>query len=188
MLLGVNSSISRSIEFQPAIGSKRSGGAASEEALLTFTEADDTPPFASDLVASRYQTLGPGGAITLHGSNCGVPGTIGANGLAAIGNTDFRITLSGALPTAVPFLLWSLPGGESTCGPCSLSNTISAVFILPSGGTASYAFPIPCSHASYLGITLQTQWALLGTGQNPCPNFPGLGLSLTQRLRFTLAF
>ena len=187
-LLGVNSSITRSNEFQPAIASKRSGGVASEEALLTFTEADDAPPFASDLVASRYQTLGPGGAITLHGSNCGVPGTIGANGLAAIGNTDFRITLSGALPTAVPFLLWSLPGGESTCGPCSLSNTISAVFILPSGGTASYAFPIPCSHASYLGITLQTQWALLGTGQNPCPNFPGLGLSFTQRLRFTLAF
>lgn len=187
-LLGVNSSLTRSIEFQPAIGSKRSGGGTSDEALLTFTEADDTPPFASDLVASRYKALGPGGAITLQGSNCGVPGTIGANGPAAIGNTDFRITLSGAPPTAAPFLLWSLPGGETVCGPCSLSNTISAVFILPAGGAASYAFPIPCSHAAYLGITLQTQWAVLGTGQNPCPNFPGLGLSFTQRLRFTLAF
>jgi hypothetical protein len=171
-LLGVNSSITRSNEFQPAIASKRSGGVASEEALLTFTEADDAPPFASDLVASRYQTLGPGGAITLHGSNCGVPGTIGANGLAAIGNTDFRITLSGAPPTAVPFLLWSLPGGESTCGPCSSSNTISAVFILPSAGTASYAFPIPCSHASYLGLTLQTQWALLRHRSEPVPELP----------------
>lgn len=187
-LLGVNSAITRSIEFQPAIGSQRSGGAASDRALLTFTEADDSPPFASDLVASRYQALGPGGAITLQGSNCGTPGTIGTNGVAAIGNTDFRVTLTGAPPAALPFLLWSLPGGETTCGTCSLGNTISALFLLPSAGTASYSFPIPCSFASYLGVTLQAQWALFGTAQNPCPNFPGLGLSFTQRLRFTLGY
>ena len=187
-LLGVNSSLTRSIEFQPAIASKRSGGAASEEALLTFTEADDAPPFASDLVASRYQTLGPGGAITLQGSNCGVPGTIAAVGPAAVGNTDFRVTLSGAPPAGLPFLLWSLPGGETACGPCSLGNTLSAVFLVPSGGTASYAFPLACSYASYVGVTLQAQWALFGTAQNPCPNFPGLGLSFTQRLRFTIGF
>lgn len=187
-LLGVNSSLTRSIEFQPAIASKRSGGAASEEALLTFTEADDAPPFASDLVASRYQTLGPGGAITLQGSNCGVPGTIAAVGPAAVGNTDFRVTLSGAPPAALPFLLWSLPGGETACGPCSLGNTLSALFLVPSAGTASYTFPLACNYASYVGVTLQAQWALFGTAQNPCPNFPGFGLSFTQRLRFTIGF
>lgn len=187
-LQGVNSSLTRSIEFQPAIASKRSGGAASEEALLTFTEADDTPPFASDLVASRYQTLGPGGAITLQGSNCGVPGTIAAVGPAAVGNTDFRVTLSGAPPAALPFLLWSLPGGETFCGPCSLGNTLSALFLVPNAGTASYAFPLACSYTPYVGVTLQAQWALFGTAQNPCPNFPGLGLSFTQRLRFTIGF
>jgi hypothetical protein len=187
-LLGVNSSITRSIEFQPAVASKRSGGSASDEALLTFTEADDAPPFASDVVASRYRALGPGGAITLHGVNCGNSGVIGANGPAAIGNTDFRITLAGAPPAALSFLLWSFPGGESVCGPCSLSNTLSAVFVMPSGGAASQAFPIPCSFAGYSGLMLQTQWAVLGSGSNPCPSFPGLGLSFTQRQRFTIAF
>ncbi len=187
-LLGVNSSLTRSIEFQPAIASKIGGGGTTDEALLTFTEADDSPPFASDVVASRFQALGPGGAITLQGSNCGVPGTIGVVGPAAVGNTDFRVTLSGAPPTALPFLLWSLPGGETACGPCSLSNPLSALFLVPTAGTASYAFPLPCNFASYVGVTLQAQWALFGSGQNPCPNFPGLGISFSQRLRFTIAF
>ncbi|MBK8096323.1 MAG: hypothetical protein IPK26_04405 [Planctomycetes bacterium] len=185
-LLGVNQTISRSQEIQPAVVGKAASGGVGGDGLILFTEADDGPPFATDLVASRYTALGTGGAIIRQGSNCGTPGTIGTNGPAALGNTDFRITLTGAPPGGVPFLLWSLPGGETTCGACSLSNTLSAEFVVPIGGAASSPFPLPCSFTAYLGVTLQTQWAVLASGQSPCAGFPGLNLSFTQRQRFTL--
>jgi hypothetical protein len=186
-LTGLNGSSLRNNEFTPVVASEAGGGAASDDALLVFAEADDSPPFESSMIAQRYQALGSGGAISVVGSACGVPGTIGTGGGPfAVGNTDFTVTLTGAQPAAIPFLLWGFPGGESTCSTCVMTNALATVFVLPSGGGATYSYRLPCNTFAFLGLTLQTQWVLLNTTANPCPTAPGLGLSMSQRLRLTV--
>ncbi len=183
-LTGVNGTALRNVEWMPAVCSQYAG-TDSDLGLLTFTESDDSPPFTSSLIAQRLQALGSGGAITLTGSACGAGGTIGtAGGPFAIGNTDFLVTLSGAQPSAVPFVLLGFPGGEQACGACLYTNPVASVFVLPSGGNAAYNWRIPCAAYQFLGMQVQAQWALVNTSANPC--FLLSGLSFSQRVRLTL--
>ncbi|MCR9243686.1 MAG: hypothetical protein NXI31_01555 [bacterium] len=191
-LLGLNSTIYRAVEFQPAIASQMSGGLQlvagdGDEALIVFTEADDAPPFSSDVIGHRVRALGGGGTIAYAGTSCGNPGVIGTSGgPAAVGNTDFRVTLANAPVNAVPFLTIGFPGGETVCGACSLNNQVAALFIFPQNGGAEFQQPLPCSIGPFVGTTLQFQWTLLNSGASPCPLFPGIGASATRRLQITI--
>ncbi|MBK8097781.1 MAG: hypothetical protein IPK26_11780 [Planctomycetes bacterium] len=184
-LTGLNGSLTRNVEFRPAVASVYGGGLASDEALVTFSEADDTLPFESSIIAHRYEALGAGGARTILGTICGAGGTIGtAGGPFAVGNTDFRVTVTGVPAGALPFLLIGFPGGEVACGSCTYVNPVSSNFLLPSGSTAAYAYRLPCSTIAFVGVTVQTQWAMFNTTTSPCPAVPTLAFS--QRLRLTL--
>lgn len=184
-LTGLNSTLLRNVEFMPAIASQRSGGGTSGDALIVFAEADDAPPFTSSIIGSRYTALGTGGTITQVGNPCGNPGVIGSsNGAFVVGNTDFRVTLTGTPASAVPFLLLGFAGGEITCGSCVYINSISAQFIPNVGGTAFYNYRLPCNTYPFVGVTVIAQWALFNTGSNPCLAIPGM--SFSRRMSLTL--
>ena len=185
LLSGLNTTLLRNTEIQPAVASTASGGATTDLALLVFSEFDDAPPFESSLVAQRYKALGAGGAVTTVGSGCGTAMVIESNGQPfAAGNTDFAINLRNAPAGSLPFLLLGFPGGETVCGTCVYTNPVSATFVFPTGGTISYPYNLPCTTAAFVGITVQAQWAVLSTPQSPCPLVTGM--SFTPRLNLTL--
>lgn len=186
ILAGLNGTLLRNVEFMPAIASKYGGGATTDnDALIVFAEADDSPPFTGSVIAQRYTAFGAGGAVTYVGSGCGVAGpAITVVGPFAAGNTDFQIQCTGVPAGAIPFLLFGFPGGEVTCGPCVYTNPVTSEFVLPSGGTASFFYRMPCSVYRFVGTTVQVQWALFGTAATPCPVVSSL--SFTRRARLTL--
>lgn len=184
-LTGTNSSLLRNVEHWPAIASKASGGAADDDALVLFAEADDAPPFGSNLVGQRVDLLGPGGAIVAAGTACGSAGTIGTTGGPfAVGNTDFAVTATGLQAGVLPFLAVGFRGNEPSCGSCQYVDFFLAEFVLPVGSTANYPIRLPCSAYPMVGFTLQVQWLVFGTSSSPCPSVASL--SMTNRLHLPL--
>lgn len=186
VLTGLNQTLGRNLETAPVIASACSAlnTSTSRAAWILFAELEDTPPFASTLVAQRHTATGAGGAVVTDGSDCGA-GTIGSSGGGfAVANPDFAFTLTGAPPATVPFLLLGFPGGETPCGPCTVTSIAAATFVPPTGGVITSPYPLSCSAHPFLGITLQAQWALFGSPTSPCP--AAAGLTFSARLRVTL--
>lgn len=187
LLTGLNGSALRNVETTPAVASTYGGGDDDgDEAILVFHEADDAPPFTGSIVGQRYEALG-GVPPAFAGSDCGTPGTIQAgNGPFAVGNTGFAVELAGVPVGGVPILMFAFPGGEQSCGTCSVVNSLSNVFVPAVGGTASYPWNLPCSTAPFVGTVFQVQWVVFGSGASPCPLGPGA--SFTRRMTLTLDF
>lgn len=170
----------------PGLCAKRSAGADSTEALLSFEEANNTSG-NSLLRSHRYRPFTGGTVTPVNGtSGCGTGGTAGTDGPFAVGNPDFLLTLSGADPTAaVAFLLFdTIQGPISTCGPCAWINPQIVAPLIPVGaGEAEVALPLPCD-AGFLGFTMDVQWLVLtpGSVSPPCPLFPYASASGAIRL------
>jgi len=186
LLTGLNTTLLRNVELAPAMASEYGSGSDSDEAMLVFTEADDSPPFTSSLVAQRYEAMA-GAPITTTGPTCGAGGQIySSGGPFAVGNTDFQVNLSNIPPGGIPILLFAFPGSTLSCGPCTYVQNLASVFILPVGDTSSYTWSMPCSVAPYVGVSFVVQWATLNSGTTPCAALPSIAFS--ERMNLTLDF
>ncbi|MBK8979683.1 MAG: hypothetical protein IPM29_27605 [Planctomycetes bacterium] len=140
------------------IASQRSSGASSNDALLLFTQ---TGLVGQDqgILATRFSAFGAGGSIVTAGGQCGsarTVGTIGTDGPFAIGNRDFRVTLSGSTGN-IALALVGVPGLDIPCGACVITQPVlisGSPIVL---GSASYVFEVPCL-LTMIGARVTFQW------------------------------
>ncbi|MBK8098649.1 MAG: hypothetical protein IPK26_16175 [Planctomycetes bacterium] len=183
---GLNPTGTHNYEYLPrCIGRVAGNPSSGDDGLVVFTEAENAPPFDGNLIAQRFEALGPGTAAVVLGAGCGAGGTIGsAGGPFVVGNPSFRWTLTGISASAIPFFSIAFPGAPLACGSCGLTNAISIEFIGNAGGSATRNYPLSCDPV-YVGLNLEVQWVTFNTAANPCGS-AAPGLSASQRLRYTL--
>ncbi len=166
----------RAFNFDPQIATKRAGGSGSDECLLVFSSADDTPPFASQVMAQRLEAIGAGGAVVDVGGGCGRGGVAAGRGSFAIGNPAFSFVLSGADPGALAAALnLNAVVAPIRCGACLISPPLLTFAQPIAGGTAMMTIAVPCQ-PSLIGGMLQAQWYVVG-GATPCNLAPRVSFS-----------
>lgn len=172
--------------LHPALCAKRSGGADSDEALLSFEQLDNSTG-NSTLKSNRYRPFTGGPVTQIAGvGGCGTGGTGDVNSPFAVGNSSFQLTLRNADPTApVAFLLFDTAmGATSSCGPCTIIDPqiVSPLFPVINGD-ADVPLPLPCN-TSFLGFTMDVQWLVLTpvAAAPPCPVFPFISVSNAIRM------
>ena len=172
--------------FGAAAASTWSAGDASDDVLVSFSAAEITPPWESNIHGQRFTAVGAGGAITNEGGGCGGGGTCSIVGAMALSNT-ISITLTGADPNA--FIAALHFGGTNAvtvpCGTCTIISPFLAFPVTPVGGSASVDFTIGCS-SGFLDESFQFQFALGGTLASPCPLVPAISVSNIERGVFGL--
>lgn len=111
------------------------------------------------------------------GGACGGVGDILALSPPAIGNTNFRLALSGAGSSALLAILnLAAPGTPLECGPCRwMPFQITSVHT-PVLGAVIANVPIPCSPA-LVGGEIHAQFTVLRPGALGCAPFPDLGVT-----------
>jgi hypothetical protein len=176
--------IARPNQRAPRLASRFSGGdSQSTDGLLVWEETASTLPFQGSVVGQRFGAMLGTPPVTLS-AGCGNGGTAGTNGPFSPGNTGFRMTLTGGSTLApVALLLLGLGDPPFGCG-CPLTVSVATEAIVPSLGSASYLFPVPCD-AAFLGFQMEFQWLLFGAGTTPCPLLQDVAAS--SRVRLTLA-
>ena len=159
------------VDADPTVTAKWSGGAASDEALVAWS--DD-----SAIRAHLFEATGTGSVTSLGGA-CGITGftdlaTYG--GTPALGTT-FTIEL--ASPTSpILALIIGFSQVPFACGPCTVVP--SADILLPGATPTAVAVP---NAPNLIGFSIYAQWLQLR--QSGCPILPDFGFSNT--LRFTIA-
>ena len=171
-------------DIRPEIASEASGGEIDYECLIVWMDAENTPPFESEIWAQRFEAFGPGGAITNVGGGCGLGGVAGGVGPFSLGNSSFVFTLSGADPasTGAVFVLGATTGPQP-CGSCVLTSPLIQIPRPVTSGSAAISLPVPCNPA-FLGGSVQAQWWVAGTSVTPC--FIAPTVSFTDRLNLTI--
>lgn len=171
---------------RPALCAKRSGGADSDEALLSFAQLDNSSG-NSTLKSHRYQPFTGGPVTPIAGiGGCGTGGTADVDGAFAVGNSSFQLTLRNADPSApVALLLFDTAmGASSSCGSCTIINPqiVSPLFPVINGD-ADVPLPLPCN-TSLLGFTMDVQWLVITpvAAAPPCPVFPFISASNAIRM------
>ena len=165
----------------PALCAKRSNGADSTEAFLTWEQLEISSG-NSLLRSHRYRPFN-GGTVTPLPSltTCGGGGNAGIEGPFAVGNPDLVLTLRNADPQApAAFLLFDTSLAPlTTCGTCTLitPQVISPLFPV-AAGAADASLPVPCD-AALIGFAMDMQWAVVTppTTISPCPLFPFISVS-----------
>ncbi|MBK8975611.1 MAG: hypothetical protein IPM29_06770 [Planctomycetes bacterium] len=169
----------------PHIVPHRRSGANSHDALLLFAQSGILST-DSGILSTRFSAFGPGGSIGSAGGQCGsarTVGTIGTDGPFAIGNRDFRVTLSGSTGN-LAIALVGVPGLDIPCGACVITQPVLGEARSIVLGSASYVFPVPCL-PTMLGSRLTFQWIV---------NHPALttsclqGWGATQQLHARLGY
>lgn len=173
---------------QPALCAMRAGGAATMVGLLSWEEREVSTG-NSLLRSHRYQPFTGGSVTPLAGvAGCGTGGSIGVNGPFALGNSEFKLTLSGANPSsALAYaILDSTLAAPNTCGTCLSINLETTLPVVAAGGSAELPISIPCD-LRFLGATLNAQWIVFtpGAPSPPCPAFRFV--SASDALRLVLA-
>ncbi len=171
---------------RPAICAKRSGGADSDDALITF-ERQENSTGNSTLQSERYQSFTGGPVTQVPGvGGCGTGGVGDVNGPFAVGNSEFQLTLRTADPAApVAFLAFDTTmGAVITCGSCTLINphVVSPLFPVINGD-ADAPLPLPCD-VIFLGFTMDVQWLVFTPvpATPPCSLFPFISSSNAIRM------
>jgi hypothetical protein len=169
----------------PRISSRFVSISSSDDALISYTESLDTPPFTSFIVGQRYALFGSGITPTNLLGGCALGGTnTTTGGPFVIGNPNFAFRVTGADPAALLFLNLGLPSGGLLCGSCTYTNPIGLELKTNVGGTATSVFALPCD-PSLVNFQLESQWISFGTAFTPCPLLAGI--SASNRLLFTLS-
>jgi hypothetical protein len=170
--------VARPNQRAPAIATHFAATTASPaaEALLLWQETDPLPPFVGSVVGQRFVAMQGTPPVVLSPS-CGGGGTAGTNGPYALGNTNFRLTLSGGDPAAPLALLGLSVGGlpPISCG-CTFVQALVTLVFPAVGGSSEYLFPQPCT-PTLVGFELEYQWVLFGTTASPCPLLPNVSAS-----------
>ncbi len=168
----------------PRISSRYVSISSSDDALISYTESLDTPPFSSSIVGQRYELLGAGTAPTNLLGGCALGGTNTTTGGAfVIGNPNFAFRVTGADPAALLFLNLGLPSGGLICGSCTYTNPVALELKTNVGGTANSVFALPCDPV-LVNFQMESQWLSFGTAFTPCPLLGGV--SASNRLLFTM--
>jgi hypothetical protein len=153
----------------PAAAGEASGGAASDEALLVWTNGG--------VHAQRWEAVGTG-TVTNLGGSCGTSGFsdfASYGGTPAIGTT-FTIDL--LAPTApILALVIGFASTPFACGPCTLVPR--ADIVLPPVNPTAITLPL---EPGLLGIDLIAQWVQA----RPCGCAAFAGLGLANALRFSI--
>ncbi|MBK8979590.1 MAG: hypothetical protein IPM29_27120 [Planctomycetes bacterium] len=169
----------------PHIAPQRRSGVNSHDALVLFSQWGLlTTDYA--VLSTRFSAFGAGGSIVSAGGQCGssrAVGTIGTDGPFAIGNHDFRVTLSGSTGSAALALV-GVPGLDIPCGACLITQPVLAGGSSIAFGAASYVFEVPCLPAM-LGSRLTFQW-LVNEPSVTTSCVPGWGA--TQQLHARLGY
>lgn len=173
----------------PALASRRSGGDSTSESGLLAYQPYDTTTGNNGLDARLYATFGNNPIVPIAGAGgCGVGGSIGTSGgNFALGNTNFKVTLDGASPTApLAIFLANTSGGPVNvlCGPgCGFITPDLSFTVNMPGGAAEFPIALPCN-VSLLGWQLGAQWAVLDLVPTGCFILPELHFS--DAIRMTL--
>jgi len=157
----------------PAIATHYAAANLQLDALLAWNETTSTAPFVGNVGAQRFTRM-VGAPPTVLGPGCGGGGgTAGTNGPFALGNTQFRFTLTGADPTATWAILTMNTGEPPVVCGCTFTQPVVTFVVPPVGGNADFLFAVPCK-ASLLAIQLEYQWLSWGVAASPCPLVPNL--------------
>ena len=173
----------------PALVSRRSAGDSTSESGLLAYQPYDTMTGSNGLDARMYATFGNNPIVPSAGAGgCGGGGTIGTSGgNFALGNHDFKVTLSGSLPTAAfGLFLANVSGGpvNGLCGPTCGYITPDITFGAPIvAGDAEFAIDLPCKPI-FLGFQLGAQWAVFDLLPTGCVILPTVHFS--NAIRMTL--
>ncbi len=164
----------------PAIVSRLSGGDTQSDSGLLAGRQENLTNNRFLLRSYLYTTFGGGPVNVIPGTgSCANGATAGVSGAAALGNPNFKVTLSGADPAsaiAVLALDLSLLPPVSLCGPtCGGIIVPQATAQLPlSQGATELGLPIPCSPV-FFGASMYAQWLVLGSAPaGSCAIIPGL--------------
>lgn len=172
-------------EGSPRIAARHVGLATSDDAMITYTESGELPPFSSDIDAQRLQVLGAGTSPVNLLGGCALGGTNTTTGGGfVIGNPNFAFRVTGADPAALLFLNVGLPSGGLICGSCVYTNPVALDLKTNVAGTATSVFALPCDPA-LVSFQMESQWISFGTAFTPCPLLGGV--SASNRLLFTLS-
>jgi hypothetical protein len=177
------------VDFGAAIASRSQMGEVLDECMIAFTSADRTPPFDPDIWAHRFAAFDVGGSTGNLGGQCGIGGTTTVSSLTAVGNSQFRIELTGAAGAigGVLILDTSPPAnGTVDCGPCRVLVGLATLPPNSFDGTTGTAYvnqPLPCA-AALIGAQFEAQWLTVNIGPAPCPIAPNI--SASNRLRIVL--
>lgn len=185
-LTGLDPAAGYGREFQPRLANRFVGLQVEDRALLTFTEAQDAPPFAATTLAQMLEAAGASAPPVTIAPGCGNGGVAGSTGGPfVLGNAAFRFEVTGLPATAFPLLSLSLPGPlPPACGPCVIPSPVVLLFEPNLGGTASSPLAVPCDGA-LLGFAVDSQWLSLLSGSTPCVLLPDIAAS--SLVRFTVA-
>ena len=169
--------------------SQFSGGGDSDEALIVFTEADDSPPFESSLIAQLYEANADDTNVYLDPNSCGTTADITTDGPFAVGNSDFAVRVNGLPLLAFPLINFGLPDNTlpvGICGSCVLIDPIVTIYEPAALGTAAYEWDLECSLLPFLGTEFDTQWTIISPGMSVCGLLPDF--TWTRRMRITLGY
>jgi len=164
-------------DFQPAIGAQYASGDPGDQALICFGSAALTSPFASEVVAQRFDAFGRSAVFQSHGGGCGSTFTLGTNGPVAVGNGSLVLFLDGVQGASTGFLNLNVPGAAVLpCGACRVTAPAILLAARVGGNVAAVSLGLRCD-PSLIGATLESQWWVVGQTQSPCPLVPNLAFS-----------
>jgi hypothetical protein len=165
----------------PAIAGCRSGGGATNDALLLLSSRAALPPFQGDVVGWSF-TPTTAHTTTPLWNGCGAPVTLQIQGSFALGSRDFALCVGSADPAALlGIVALGLGGGTLQCQGCSFVQPVATVFLPMLGGGATHTLAVPCI-VGLLGLPLDVQGAVIGTPSNFCALRPQLSTSPASRL------
>lgn len=159
------------------LASEQEGGDATSDRALAVWASD-----TYNILARRMESVGTGGTVAQLTPGCGNGGTIGVNGPAAIANSDFAFTLSGA-QGILGLLNWNSPSTPVALGSCLVTPLASPLVATITGGAAIMPLPIPANPA-LLNLALDAQWIVVGSPSSPVPFLPNY--SASNRIRVTV--
>ena len=157
------------------VASEQEGGDATSDRALAVWASD-----TYNILARRMESVGTGGTVTQLAAGCGNGGTIGVNGPAAIANSDFAFTLSGA-QGLLGLLNWNGPSTPVAVGSCMVTPLATLLAATITGGAAVMPFPIPANLALH-NQALDAQWIVVGSPSSPVPFLPNYSASSSIRV------
>lgn len=167
-------------DFGPAIAASPSNPpATSDGALIVFSSAPLTAPFASEIIGQRFKTFG-GGSVQSLGGGCGPTLTFSQNGPIAIGNTGLVLHFDGVQGASAAFFAIAAPQPPTVaCGACVAALPLIVLQTRVNGNRASLPVALHCN-VSLIGGQVEFQGWVLDPAQAPCPLAPGLYFSNRQ--------
>jgi hypothetical protein len=165
-------------DFEPAVAAQHTTSpTAGDQALIVFSSAQFTPPFASEVRAQRFEAIGAGGSFTNVGGGCGRRTSMSPNGPIAIANPGLAFRVDGVAGVLAVYLAVGIPAAAPLpCGTCQVTVPLAMLPAQLAGDRAEAHLGIGCE-PTLVGAALELQAWILGTAESPCPLVASLSFS-----------